>query len=107
MKTDLMIAGISVTILGIFIIMYWWFFDTNMTIQYGEEVVFVVMGIIAIGIVLTIFGYHSESDEKNNKDMPKDDLDIKKENLPMEVLKMRFAKGEITEEEYGKLKKLV
>jgi len=119
MKKDIMVAGISITLLGFFMIMYYLFFDTNMTIQYGEEVVFVVLGVIAFGIVMTIFGYDSKSDESNKgikkKYQPTEEsiamreLEkrrwVNKKEEPIEILNIRYAKGEITEKEFENMKK--
>ena len=97
MDKRFLIVGFVSLILGLFFFVY-----SNSYYFYGGFNPFFIISITAIisGLIFVVAGVTENYEEKKNIDKNSD-----KSNNPIEVLNMRYAKGEITKKEFEEKKK--
>jgi len=76
-----------------------WFFNPGF--GFFELVISILFWILVISLIFSLFRSTNQTDEKNQITKPEDHL----ENNNMEIVKKRYAEGEIDKKEYEQLKR--
>jgi len=63
-----------------------------------DGVVSILFWVLVISIIVSLFKHHRMSDERNGNDEPADQSNL-------EIIKKRYAQGEINKKEYEEMKK--